>query len=172
MHYNPSPIEVRNKNDCEILANLTGGRVAWKNLIINFDNVAVSYISLLQVRKVFCTIDHFTLFVFPCSTLNKILIGKRVVRQITNFFHNLMINIKIMKKKACKILVKFFVLLFRTLDPKSGKKFQKAKTFQSPSCPLLLPLKDLSNPSVDGFYLLSKSSVYAGCKIVSVRARL
>uniref|UniRef100_H2YKN8 Sodium channel protein n=1 Tax=Ciona savignyi TaxID=51511 RepID=H2YKN8_CIOSA len=34
---------------CNCLANITGGKVHWTNLPINFDNVMIAYISLLQV---------------------------------------------------------------------------------------------------------------------------
>uniref|UniRef100_H2YKP2 Sodium channel protein n=1 Tax=Ciona savignyi TaxID=51511 RepID=H2YKP2_CIOSA len=35
--------------NCNCLANITGGKVHWTNLPINFDNVMIAYISLLQV---------------------------------------------------------------------------------------------------------------------------
>uniref|UniRef100_H2YKP5 Sodium channel protein n=1 Tax=Ciona savignyi TaxID=51511 RepID=H2YKP5_CIOSA len=37
------------KDSCNCLANITGGKVHWTNLPINFDNVMIAYISLLQV---------------------------------------------------------------------------------------------------------------------------
>ncbi|XP_076802540.1 LOW QUALITY PROTEIN: sodium channel protein type 4 subunit alpha B-like [Clavelina lepadiformis] len=48
-HYPRPPIDVTNRSSCLQLANLTGGKVIWKNLHINFDNVAISYVALLQV---------------------------------------------------------------------------------------------------------------------------
>nr|XP_039249115.1 sodium channel protein type 4 subunit alpha B-like [Styela clava] len=48
-HFQRPPIDVYNKSDCERLAELTGGKVHWKNLYANFDNVPVAYVSLMQV---------------------------------------------------------------------------------------------------------------------------
>lgn len=42
------PQEVSNKSMCENM-NRTSGGVRWKNVKVNFDNVAVGYLSLLQV---------------------------------------------------------------------------------------------------------------------------
>uniref|UniRef100_H2YKP1 Sodium channel protein n=1 Tax=Ciona savignyi TaxID=51511 RepID=H2YKP1_CIOSA len=47
--YPPPPIEVTDRDSCNCLANITGGKVHWTNLPINFDNVMIAYISLLQV---------------------------------------------------------------------------------------------------------------------------
>uniref|UniRef100_H2YKN6 Sodium channel protein n=1 Tax=Ciona savignyi TaxID=51511 RepID=H2YKN6_CIOSA len=41
--------EVTDRDSCNCLANITGGKVHWTNLPINFDNVMIAYISLLQV---------------------------------------------------------------------------------------------------------------------------
>ncbi|XP_041896694.1 sodium channel protein type 2 subunit alpha-like isoform X2 [Corvus kubaryi] len=43
-----TPQEVSNKSMCENM-NRTSGGVRWKNVKVNFDNVAVGYLSLLQV---------------------------------------------------------------------------------------------------------------------------
>uniref|UniRef100_A0A8C0VXB3 Sodium channel protein type 2 subunit alpha-like n=1 Tax=Cyanistes caeruleus TaxID=156563 RepID=A0A8C0VXB3_CYACU len=43
-----TPEEVSNKSMCEDL-NRTSGGVRWKNVKVNFDNVAIGYLSLLQV---------------------------------------------------------------------------------------------------------------------------
>ncbi|XP_005519820.1 PREDICTED: sodium channel protein type 2 subunit alpha-like isoform X8 [Pseudopodoces humilis] len=43
-----TPEEVSNKSMCENL-NRTSGGVRWKNVKVNFDNVAIGYLSLLQV---------------------------------------------------------------------------------------------------------------------------
>lgn len=40
--------EVSNKSMCEAV-NRTTGDVRWKNVKVNFDNVAIGYLSLLQV---------------------------------------------------------------------------------------------------------------------------
>uniref|UniRef100_H2YKP0 Sodium channel protein n=1 Tax=Ciona savignyi TaxID=51511 RepID=H2YKP0_CIOSA len=40
---------MKNLDSCNCLANITGGKVHWTNLPINFDNVMIAYISLLQV---------------------------------------------------------------------------------------------------------------------------
>uniref|UniRef100_A0A674GMP9 Sodium channel protein n=1 Tax=Taeniopygia guttata TaxID=59729 RepID=A0A674GMP9_TAEGU len=43
-----TPEQVSNKSMCEIMSSSTGG-VRWKNVKVNFDNVAIGYLSLLQV---------------------------------------------------------------------------------------------------------------------------
>ncbi|NWZ63811.1 SCN2A protein, partial [Acrocephalus arundinaceus] len=43
-----TPQEVSNKSMCENMNRTTGG-VRWKNVKVNFDNVAIGYLSLLQV---------------------------------------------------------------------------------------------------------------------------
>ncbi|XP_027767309.1 sodium channel protein type 2 subunit alpha-like [Empidonax traillii] len=43
-----TPEEVSNKSMCEKI-NMTTGGVRWKNVKVNFDNVAIGYLSLLQV---------------------------------------------------------------------------------------------------------------------------
>ncbi|NXA14193.1 SCN2A protein, partial [Sapayoa aenigma] len=43
-----TPMEVSNKSVCENIRMTTGG-VRWKNVKVNFDNVAIGYLSLLQV---------------------------------------------------------------------------------------------------------------------------
>ncbi|XP_065269348.1 sodium channel protein type 2 subunit alpha-like isoform X12 [Emys orbicularis] len=40
---------VMNKTDCEILMNSNKGKVLWKNVKVNFDNVGAGYLSLLQI---------------------------------------------------------------------------------------------------------------------------
>nr|XP_018669384.1 sodium channel protein type 4 subunit alpha B-like isoform X2 [Ciona intestinalis] len=47
--YPPPPIDVVDIDSCLCLANITGGKVHWTNLPINFDNVFIAYIALLQV---------------------------------------------------------------------------------------------------------------------------
>ncbi|NXD20249.1 SCN2A protein, partial [Spelaeornis formosus] len=46
-----TPQEVSNKSMCEDMNRTTGG-VRWKNVKVNFDNVAVGYLSLLQVVSI------------------------------------------------------------------------------------------------------------------------
>ncbi|NXK86634.1 SCN2A protein, partial [Formicarius rufipectus] len=43
-----TPEEVRNKSACE-MTNMTTGDARWRNVKVNFDNVAIGYLSLLQV---------------------------------------------------------------------------------------------------------------------------
>ncbi|OWK56155.1 Sodium channel protein type 2 subunit alpha [Lonchura striata] len=43
-----TPEQVSNKSMCENMSRTTGG-VRWKNVKVNFDNVAIGYLSLLQV---------------------------------------------------------------------------------------------------------------------------
>lgn len=43
-----TPQQVSNKSVCEDM-NRTTGDVRWKNVKVNFDNVAIGYLSLLQV---------------------------------------------------------------------------------------------------------------------------
>lgn len=43
-----TPEQVSNKSMCEDMSRSTGG-VRWKNVKVNFDNVAIGYLSLLQV---------------------------------------------------------------------------------------------------------------------------
>ncbi|XP_026503337.1 sodium channel protein type 2 subunit alpha-like isoform X11 [Terrapene carolina triunguis] len=40
---------VMNKTDCEILMKSNEGKVRWKNVKVNFDNVGAGYLSLLQI---------------------------------------------------------------------------------------------------------------------------
>ena len=60
--YQIPDVPVYNESDCKTLTNLTNGLVHWTNLEVNFDNVPIAYVALLQVKS-FC-VKQFNMTLF------------------------------------------------------------------------------------------------------------